>query len=422
MEYVETIVLKEGINLHLVPDYKFKTFAISAYFHCPLMRETAALNALIPPLLRRGSRSYPSARQLSRRLSDLYGATMGGSVMKWGREQILSFYAEGIASEFLPDGTDVFLPLSELFFELLREPNAQSAFPEETLALEVKNLKHAILGRTDDKRVYAMERTMEETFFGKPEGMSPLGRLEDLQEINGKTAFLRYQAVLHKAPIDIYVCGNFKKDPVLARMKELGVFFTARTPWERPKPKPFSERTVPQNCAERMENLNQARLAMAFHTGVCMDDPEYFPLLLLSGVLGGGVHSKLFRSAREEQGLCYGISSGVMSDLGVLTVEAGMQKENLTPIIETVNQAISDIRNGRITEEEWNASVLSLQEAYHAVRDHLEGMEEYCFREGYASRPISPDDAVRRLSSVTLEEVMQVAKKLRLDTVFCLED
>ncbi len=54
-------------------------------------------------------------------------------------------------------------------------------------------------------------------------------------------------------------------------------------------------------------------------------DPDYYPVMLLSGLLGGGMSSRLFQEVREQHGLAYAIDAYAESyeDVGVLGVYVG---------------------------------------------------------------------------------------------------
>ena len=48
--------IKEGIKLHVIPTDKFKTNLLAVFITLPLKRENVTKDALLPAVLRRGSR------------------------------------------------------------------------------------------------------------------------------------------------------------------------------------------------------------------------------------------------------------------------------------------------------------------------------------------------------------------------------
>ena len=68
MEYQDKEI-KEGIQLHLINTDKFKTNLISVFLTTKLNRENVTKNALIPAILRRGSKNMPSQEEIRDRKS-----------------------------------------------------------------------------------------------------------------------------------------------------------------------------------------------------------------------------------------------------------------------------------------------------------------------------------------------------------------
>lgn len=81
------------VSLTAVQTDKFKTGCMTAYLLTQLHRETAAENAVLPYVLRRGTKSLPDMRRISERLGALYGAEIEPSVRKLGEIQAVGFYA-----------------------------------------------------------------------------------------------------------------------------------------------------------------------------------------------------------------------------------------------------------------------------------------------------------------------------------------
>ena len=66
--------LLPGVHLTAVQTQKFKSSVLGMQFLAPLAREAAALNALLPAVLRRGTAAHPDMESLSAALDELYAA------------------------------------------------------------------------------------------------------------------------------------------------------------------------------------------------------------------------------------------------------------------------------------------------------------------------------------------------------------
>ena len=96
MQRIRTEILP-GVWLTALRTEKFKTAWLSVNLLTQLRRETAACTAVLPYVLRRGTKSLPDMRRISERLDALYGAEIEPSVRKLGEIQAVGFYYEHIA-------------------------------------------------------------------------------------------------------------------------------------------------------------------------------------------------------------------------------------------------------------------------------------------------------------------------------------
>ena len=89
---IDTFELFPGVTLRCYPDQRFKHGCLSLQLIRPMCREEAALNALLPAVLLRGCGSCPDLRDITLRLDDLYGASVGTMVRRVGDYQTTGLY------------------------------------------------------------------------------------------------------------------------------------------------------------------------------------------------------------------------------------------------------------------------------------------------------------------------------------------
>ena len=420
MKHFETTVIKEGVRIHFLPDYKFKTFRISAFFHCPLKKETASFNALLPSVLKRGTKRFPSSQELSMELETLYGASLGGGVSKCGDSHVISFHFEGVSSEFLPEEKDMFQTGAELLFELLFHPNCDGAFPEDIVSQEKENLKKDIEGILNDKRGYAVLRTVQEMFQGEPYGIPTLGSIEEVEKISGELLYKHYEEVLKESPVDLYVLGNFNPQTAMSQLSDLCENFSERSGMI-PK-STLASAVVPEKEITESMNIVQGKLVMGFTTGVGSEDEAYFPLLVANSIFGSGTHSKLFNNVREKMSLAYYVTSRLDKMKGLMLVDSGIEFSNYEKAVSEIRYQLQEVQKGNITEVEFSSAVEGLCNAYRSMKDSMQGMEQFYFGQLHQEKIYSPDEAVDKLREVTLEQVIESVQNIRCSIVYFLKN
>ena len=81
---------------------------------------------------------------------------------------------------------------------------------------------------------------------------------------------------------------------------------------ELPQNRPITIETLGYTSGEFREKrpLEQLHLVFGFD-GLSYVDQDYYPMAVLSTLLGGGMSSRLFQEAREQRGLVYSIYTSI---------------------------------------------------------------------------------------------------------------
>ena len=192
---MKNINLHNGVDLHIIDAPKFKTNLMSVYINIPLERETVTKAALLPSVLKRGCTKYPTIKELSHRLDELYGASVSAGVRMKGDGEVLYFSAEYISDKFADEG--ISRDMAEFIRDFIFSPICENGgFLKSYVDGEKVNLKNAVLGLVNDKRAYTEFKCREAMFGGEPYGMFEAGYIEDLDGIDEKNLYDFYKEVL----------------------------------------------------------------------------------------------------------------------------------------------------------------------------------------------------------------------------------
>ena len=133
--------LLPGITLRCFADRRFKQGCLSFAIIRPMCAEEAALNALIPAVLLRGTRKNPDLRSITLRLDDLYGATLGTQVRRVGDYQTTGLYCAFLEDRYALPGDQILRPMVDFLREVLLEPvTEKGGFSPAFVDSEKRNL------------------------------------------------------------------------------------------------------------------------------------------------------------------------------------------------------------------------------------------------------------------------------------------
>ena len=318
--------LLPGVFLTSVHTKKFKSSVLSMTLLAPLEAETAAANALLPYLLRRGSKEHPDLSSISAALDRLYGGSIEPMVRKKGEVQCVGFVGSFLDDAYTLDGSDVLNGAAGLMSELLLRPYTQDgAFCSDYTAQEKGNLIDRIRAEVNDKRQYASNRVIEEMCRDEAYGVGRLGREGDVAALTPQGLWARYQALLSASRLELYYCGSAGHDKVCAILGQALSELPREGGYQVP------ETTVPAAAAaprwvEETLDVAQGKLTMGFRTGgVTAASPAYPALTLCNALYGGTTTSKLFLNVREKLSLCYYAGSTLHRYKGLMLVSSGVE-------------------------------------------------------------------------------------------------
>ncbi len=413
--------LADGVELAVRQTGQFKTGLLSATLTIPLRADTAAAGALIPEVLSRGSKNYPDMEKLSSAADALYGASLGPAVRQRGESQCVSFLCNFIDDRYALDGSAVLEPAAELMGEILLNPAVREGiFRRDYVELEGANLADRIRARMNDKRGWAIFRLIQEMCAGEAYAVDKLGDEDQARSMTAERLWAAYQSLLREAKVTFYYGGAAEPERVEDAVRRVfGPLLTGRTaPVDcRVEAEPKGPvRTVTDSM-----DVTQGKLALGFRTGgVTMASEDYPALLVCNALFGGSASSKLFLNVREKMSLCYYASSVVDKIKGLMVVSSGVEFSQFDRAQEAILAQLDAVKRGDFTGEELTAAVRSVANNLRGRRDSQGQMEDDQLTRLLFHAAQEREELIGAVESVTADQVVQAARRLKLDTVYRL--
>ncbi len=416
---IHTFELLPGVTLRCYPDQRFKHGCLSLQLVRPMRREEAALNALLPAVLLRGCRSCPDLRDITLRLDDLYGASVGTMVRRIGDYQTTGLYTSFVEDRFAMEGDAVLEPMVAFLRELLLDPVLEEGvFRADFVEGEKKNLISTIESQLNDKRAYAMEQMMRRMCKEDTFGLSRLGEKEDVAAITPKTLYDHYQSILRTSRIDVFYVGAAPAQQVADLVKEM-LEDIPRNYGVLPEQTGFHP--CPGGSFEEQMDVSQGKLCMGFTCPVTIRDAGFVAMQVLNTIFGGGMTSKLFMHIREKLSLCYAIGSAYHGSKGIFTVSAGIDSGRSQQVQEEVLAQLEACRRGEISQDELNAAKQAMRASLLSTPDAPASIEGYYATAALSGLSLTPEAYMDAVEQVTVQQVAEAAQKLELHTVYFLK-
>lgn len=153
--------------------------------------------------------------------------------------------------------------------------------------------------------------------------------------------------------------------------------------------------------------FEQCHLIVGFE-GPSYCDPEYFSAQVLSGLLGGGMSSRLFQEVREKRGLCYSVYSAVygLSDTGVMTIHSATTPELASELLDIITEELVRLAADGPSEKEVSRSKAQLKAGLMMGLESSAARAEQMARQLICrGRLIDKAELVAKVDAVTADDV-----------------
>lgn len=395
------VTLKSGPVAYIAPDRELPLVNLVVLvrvgdYLVPEGKE--GLAGLTGYLLARGGTRSKTAEQLEERLAFL-AAHLDSSV---GDTQ------GSIGLNLLSKDTDEGLAI-------LREALTAPRFQDDKIALRKQQMLQAMKERNDDSSTIegreAAFLAFGEQFWANRH--STTGSVAAITRADIETFHKQW---FHPANFIVAASGDFDRNQMISKLEAL----FADWPFAGQKPPPIPTNTVFAAPGAYIvdKDVNQGRVAIML-PGIKRDDPDYFPVILMNDILGGGgFTSRIVNRVRSDEGLAYDAHSSFPGGAYYpLTFSASFQTKSRTVpfAISIVLEELHKMTEAPVTDNELNTSKRGFIDRFpraFATKSQVVGtfaQDEFTGR--YARDPDFWKRYRSRVEAVGKDDILRVAKR-----------
>ncbi len=389
--------LKNGTRLILTPLKDTKAITLLVLVATGSKYESKEVNGishLLEHMVFKGTKNRPQTSDLAKELDRI-----GGFFNAFTGKEYMGFWVK-VDSKHLNIALDI---VSDMLFN--------SLFKEGEIEKEKKVIFEEINMIKDSPQGHVLNLWEGLLYGDQPSGWLISGEKETVAKIsrNNILNYLKNQFVAKN--IVISLAGNFGE----AKMKkEIEKFFGAFKKEQPLGKKPTKEAQSKPQSLIGFKETDQSHLCLGVRT-FDLFSPQRHALAVLSGVLGGGMSSRLFIKVREKQSLAYYIRTfpELYTDSGYLVTHAGVANNRIEEALKIILGEYKDLSTKKVTKEELSKVKEHIKSQINLELETSDSWASFCGGQEILRNEIqSPEQECREIDKITQDDILKLAKEI----------
>ena len=282
-----------------------------------------------------------------------------------------------------------------------------SSFAPEELERERGVILQEIGQANDTPDDIIFDHFQEAAFPGQPMGRPTLGTdslIRGMQR-SSLTAYMRQHYTTGN--VVVAAAGNLHHEQVVALAQQHFAGLTTSTP----------EALFPGSYQggefREQRELDQVHVVLGFPS-VGYGHADYYPVLLLATLLGGGMSSRLFQEIREKRGLVYSVYSfnSPFLDGGLFGIYAGTGEDEARELLPVTIEELHKVQHSIRQDELDRARAQVKSSLLMSLESTGSRCEQLARQLQIFGRLIPTAETVAKLNAVTIDDVQRAATRL----------
>ncbi len=391
-------VLPNGLRVLTIPMPSFESATVMVMVGAGSRYETKLNNGIshfLEHMAFKGTKKRPSALDITSLIDG-----MGGEFNASTGKEVTAYYIKSEASK-IETSMDVLSDMLQNSKLLEKEIDKEKGVIIEEINL-YEDTPSRNIGDVYERLVYG----------NTPLGWDTAGEKDVIKKIQ-RDDFVSYLKSLYSPHnMTVVIAGGIeRKEGEELAQKYLGAMLR----FDTLKYNKFEANQSKPEIFVKTKKTEQVHIAVGFRT-VKSDHPDKYPLEVLAAILGGGMSSRLFHEVREKRGLGYYVSTSAESyqDAGSIVSMAGIDPKRVKEAIQVILEEHAKIKDGRLKIKDQE-----LKKAKEFLKGHMVlGLENsrsvayyYAAQELLERKIDNPNDLIKKIDAVTIEQIEKVAKK-----------
>ncbi|MEG2311294.1 MAG: pitrilysin family protein [Bacilli bacterium] len=405
-------------NLHVIKTDKFKTVNMRIMFKRKTNKDDINYRNFLSQILLEATKNYPTKREIEIKCEDLYGLACRSDAFVSGNYSVITFDSTFLNEKYTEEG--MFKQIFEFLFDIILNPYIiDNKFDKNSF----KNIKNDLINNIESVKdipnYYCVNRLFELIGKTTPIALKSQGYLETIDEVTEENLYKYYQTMIKSDNIDIFIIGNIDDSYIKKIVKQTIPINTLKKPTGSHYIEHDKIRSRAQIIKES-STYEQSKLLLGYKLDHLTDFEKQYVMTFYSYILGGGSDSKLFKTVREQNSLCYSISASHNVIANLLIIKVGIDACNYKKTLALIKKEVKNMEKGIFEEKSIEQVKLLLKNSYKEIEDSPVSILSMHLLHEYLQKDLL-EKRYQEIEKVDKQMIINVSKKIHLDTIYLLE-
>lgn len=396
-------------NLYTIKTDKFRNAHMEVVFRCECTKESITYNALLYDVLMESNSLYPTRKLMAKKTQDLYSLSLYSVNTRVGETLLSNIVASFLDPKYMEEGT--LEEIIKMIFAMIFKPNiTENEFSE----FEVEKCKNRLLNEIDsvkeDPKQNSILKSLKLLDENSPFSFNSSGYADILNSITPKKLYDYYLKMLENAYVDIYVIGNLDMEEINKLVKKYAEFNSIKTD----NINIYLDDIKTNKMIKKHDkcDINQTQYVELYKLNGLDEYETNYVLPLWNMIWGSGsLDSKLYKSVRGDNGLCYNISSYYQKYDKLIIVHTAVDKDKVSTCSKLIKKSFDEMKKGNITIEELNNAKSILVNSLNLIYDSESRLvDNYLFKNLVGLPDV--EERIDEFMKVSLDDLKKVTKKI----------
>ncbi|MBP9715323.1 MAG: insulinase family protein [Candidatus Pacebacteria bacterium] len=393
-------ILKNGLRVITVPMKDNPTVTVLVLVEAGSKYEDKKVNGIshfLEHMCFKGTMKRPKAIDISKELDAL-----GSQYNAFTAQEYTGYYAKSDAKHF------------KKILDIVSDIYLNSTFPEVEMEKEKGVIIEEINMYEDMPNRHVQDLTMKLLYGDQPAGWNIAGEKKNITGMK-REDFVKYKKE-HYVPkaTTLVVAGHVTEKEALKEVKK--IFDNLKNTKKVGKKKVVESQKSPKVLV-KYKDTDQTHFVLGMRS-YDLFNKSNATLSLLSGVLGGGMSSRLFQKLREEMGVGYYVRAynDAYTDHGFFQISAGVDNKRIDEVINAVLEECRKLKVYEVDEDELEKTKECL---IGNMKLSLESSDDianfYGGQELLKKKIVLAEEKAKELRKVTARDIKDMANKIFTD-------